>query len=111
MNAGKLNKRIRIEQQAANSPAKDEFGAPSYSWGLFKEVWAEITPVSGREFWAQQQAQSEITHRIRIRYLSGVLATMRITFGSRIFAIKHIIDTNERHRELVIMCVEGTRDG
>lgn len=106
--AGKMNKRISIEQLTAGSPAQDTFGEPDQTWSEFAEVWAAIEPIQGREFWAQQQVQSEITHRVRIRYLAGVLPDMRIVYSTRIFSIKHIIDPKERHEELQLMCTEGT---
>lgn len=111
MQAGLLKKRITIQVKAVGSPAQDEYGEPNTTWQTFKTVWASIEPIQGREFWAQQQVQSEITHRVRVRYVSGVTADMRILYGARVLSIKHIIDAKENHNELQLMCVEGVRDG
>jgi SPP1 family predicted phage head-tail adaptor len=110
MSAGKLTKRVTIQQRAAGSPAKDAFGAPVTSWTTFAEVWASLEPVSGREFWAQQQVQSEVTIKVNIRYLAGVLPEMRILYGTRVLTIKHVIDPMERHDFLNLMCAEGVKD-
>lgn len=108
--AGKLNKRITIEQSAAGSPSQDAYGEPSVSWITFKEVWAEIGPIQGREFWARQQVQSEVTVRVRIRYLQGVTSAMRVVYGTRILSIENVIDPREGHEELQLMCSEGVKD-
>lgn len=110
MNAGMLNKRITIQEKAANSPAYDEYGQPSEAWATFAVVWAAVEPIQGREFWAQQQVQSEVTIRIRIRYLSGVRPDMRILYGSRVFSVESVIDPKERHAEMQLMCSEGPKD-
>jgi len=109
--AGKLNKRVTIQEFSAGSPAQDENGEPLGSWGTFKVVWAAIEPIQGNEFWAQQQVQSEVSHRVRIRYLSGVLAKMRVLYGSRILVIQAVIDPKEKHKEMQLMCSEGVKDG
>lgn len=105
--SGKMNKRISIEEPASGSPAKNGFGERNIVWEEFAEVWAEIIPLVGREYWAQQQVQSEVTVKIRIRYLAGVLTTMRVVYDERILTIKSVIDVNERHKEIVLMCSEG----
>ncbi len=105
--SGKMNKRISIEEPATGSPAKNAYGEKNIVWEEFAEVWAEIMPLVGREYWAQQQVQSEVTVKIRIRYLAGILPTMRVVHGERILAIKSVIDVNERHKEIILMCLEG----
>lgn len=105
--AGMLNKRVTIQQLAAASPAQDEYGEPQASWTTFAEVWAAVEPIQGREFWAQQQVQSEVNTRVRIRYRSGVTELMRVLYGSRVLVIQAIIDPKEAHEELQLMCAEG----
>jgi SPP1 family predicted phage head-tail adaptor len=110
LNAGKLNKRISIERSVAGSPAVNEFGEPVVIWDELAEVWAAAEPLSGREFWAQQQVQSEITTRFRIRYRTDILTGMRVVYNSAIYMIKSIIDPLEEHEELQLMCSEGVRE-
>ena len=107
MNAGMLNKRITIQELTAGSPTQDTFGQPSESWTTFSEVWAAVEPIQGREFWAQQQVQSEVTVRIRLRYLEGVTTQMRVSYAGKIYAIESVIDPKERHAEMQLMCKEG----
>jgi len=109
--SGKLNKRIKIQQLVAGSPAQDNFGQPDESWTDFATIWAAIEPVQGNEFWAQQQVQSEVTIRVRTRYIEGVVPEMRILYGTRKLNIKSVIDPQEKHVELQLMCSEGVNDG
>ena len=46
-------------------------------------VWAAVDPVSGREYYAAEQAQSEVTHKVRLRYRAGVTPGMRVLLGQR----------------------------
>jgi SPP1 family predicted phage head-tail adaptor len=107
MQAGTLNKRIQISHLVTGSPAVDSFGQPNTSWEELDTVWAAIEPLSGREFWAQQQVQSEITAKIRIRYRSDISVGMKAEYSGKTYFIKNIIDHKENHRELWLMCAEG----
>ena len=107
MQAGTLNKRVKISQLVTGSPAFDEVGQPNTSWEELATIWAAIEPVSGREFWAQQQIQSEITARIRIRYRNDVTVGMKAECNGKTYMIKYIIDYQESHKELWLMCSEG----
>lgn len=110
ISSGILNKRITIQRKTSNTPANNLYGEESYTWTTFAQMWASVEPVQGREFWAQQQVQSEISIRVRTRYLSGVLPDMRIVYGSRTFTIKSVIDYKEQHIELQLMCSEGVEN-
>ena len=107
MRAGDLNKRITIYQLVTGSPVADELGNPNTSWEPVDTVWASIEPITGREFWAQQQVQSEITVRIRIRYRADILPGMKAEYGSKTYVIQNVIDRDEQHAELQLMCSEG----
>lgn len=105
---GRMRHRIIIQQ---STQTQNAYGEPVDSWSAFSDpLWAEVSPVQGREFWAQQQAQSEVTHRVRVRYVPGVTTAMRVMFGSRIFAVKSVIDVKEEHKELQLMCREGVEE-
>lgn len=112
IDSGKLSKRIIIQQLEAGSPTRDDYGQPNETWGTLAEVWAKIKPLRGRELWAQQQVQSEITQRVVIRYRNDVTSKMRIKVKgtSRFLVIKSVIDTDEKHEELQLMCAEGLSD-
>jgi SPP1 family predicted phage head-tail adaptor len=71
-------------------------------------IRAGVEPLVGREYFSAGQTQTTVSHRIRIRYVAGVKASMRVVMGSRIFNIKDVIDPQERHRELQLMAEEST---
>ncbi len=76
------------------------------------EMFAAIEPLSGRELFQAQAVNPELSHRVKIRYHAGIVSSMRIRYGSRIFEIvSPPIDTGERHRELVLMCKEMIQNG
>lgn len=110
INAGKLNKRVTIQQLVAGSPAKNSYGEINNVWSDLAEVWAEVSPLVGREFWAQQQIQSEVSIKVRIRYRIGLMPNMRVVYGARILTIRSVIDVDEAHKKIILMCSEGVEN-
>ena len=82
----------------------DSYGGKIRSWSNYLTgVRAEIKPLSGREFGAAQAAQSELTARIRMRYVSGIVPAMRIVHGSINYEIVSVVNVDGMSRELEIM--------
>lgn len=109
MNPGRLKHNIKIQNPEL---APDAISGNDVIWRDFlPEVRAAIMPYRGREYFQSQQVQSEATTRILIRYVSGINTTMRIVYGERVFNIVSVIDPEEAHRELQLMCKEGVNDG
>lgn len=108
MRAGDLRKRVKIQQRGTT---QDSFGQQITTWTDVAEVWASIEPMSGRELMAAAAVQSETTHTVVIRYRPGIVPAMRINYGGRLFNIGAVIDENERHRMLTLICSEGLNDG
>lgn len=105
MKTGNLRHYITIEQQTETFNSEGELVT---TWTTYKNVWAEILPLVGREFWASKQVNSETTGKLRIRYIAGVTPKMRIKFGSRILNITGIVNTEEKNKEIVIYYSENT---
>lgn len=104
MQAGQLKHVIDI-QVALNS--RDGYGASTQEWITFlNRIRALVEPLSGKEFFAAQQVNAEITHSIKIRYRTGIKPAMQVKFGVRYFDIKSVIDIKEERREMYLMCVE-----
>ena len=51
--------------------------------------------------------QSAVTHKIVVRYRSGVNASMRFSFDGRIFNIRAVIDVDEKRDTMAILVEEG----
>lgn len=106
MRAGELRHKIVIRHPSGQKDPDSGEIIPGPG-PVFAAVWADVTDLSGREFWSAQQVQAEVTTRVRIRYLSGIKATMTIEHGSRTLEIASPpIDPDGRRRELHLMCRE-----
>jgi len=104
MRAGELRHRVTIQEFVE---AVDQYGTPiGQDWQDVCTVWAAVEPIQGREYILLQNTQTELTARIRIRYRAGIKPAMRVVYGQRIFNIQSVIDPEERHRELLLMCQE-----
>lgn len=106
MRSGMLRHRVTLQQFRQG---QDAYGGPVETWEDVAIVWASLEAMSGREFFASQQAQSEVTQRIRIRYRAGVTADMRVTHNGKVFNIVAPLPDN-RGRELVLMCREVSNE-
>lgn len=99
MRAGRLNKRVTIQ---LNTPTQDSGGGMVDSWGDFATVWAEVKDLSGREFIAAAATNNAVQTKITIRYLAGVLPSMRVVNGSDTYKIESVI--GQDGRSLLLMC-------
>jgi SPP1 family predicted phage head-tail adaptor len=107
--SSELRHRVVIE---ANQPLqRSGSGAPVPKWQPLCTRWAAIAPQAGREFWAAKQMHSELTHLIKLRGPLELQPTMRVRFGDRVFDILSVIDVEERHTEIRLVCKEGLRQG
>ena len=114
--AGKLRHRVTIQRYALGSPQQTETGAPDGSWTNFMttgdgKVAASVEPVTGREPFLSQQAMAEVSHKVRMRYHSGITAAMRVSWNGRLFDIVACLNFEERNRELLLLCTEGLNEG
>jgi len=103
---GKLRHRVTIEQV---TETRGSDGSIIETWSTYATVQASIEPVSGRECFAAQSTQADVTHRVYTRYVSAIVPKMRVKCGSRAFDILSVINTRERNRELQLMCRESIR--
>lgn len=109
MRAGRLRHRVVLEQRTGVANAYNEI--PD-TWATVATLSAAVEPLGGREFFAAQQVQGAASHRITLRYLAGVSIKNRVrwpdpaTGVDRIFDITAVIDRDERHRVLELMCTE-----
>lgn len=85
---------------------KNSFGEMTKVWGDRFSTRAGIYPLSGKEFFAADKENSEITHKINIRYRTDINNNMRIIFEGRAFSIESIINFQERNILIQIMAKE-----
>lgn len=105
MRAGQLRHVVTIQQK---SVSQDAYGEETITWSDVATVRAGIFPKRGREYIESKQEQADITHRILLRYRSGITPSMRIVYGSRVFEIvAPPINPAERDIQLEVMCREA----
>lgn len=85
---------------------QNSYGEISDEWTDFLKTRAGIYPVSGKEFFAAETVNSELTHKVHLRFLPGITPDMRIKFGNRFFTIISVINYQEKNIELQIICKE-----
>lgn len=110
MQAGKLSHQVTI-QEPVNDQNPDT-GAVNKTWRDIATVWAEVSPLSAREFIAAQASQGEITTRITIRFRTGITRKNRILFREEVYNIEGVLPDPKSGREyLTLPCSEGLNDG
>lgn len=106
---GELNQRITIQQRGG---AVDALGHGAETWTDVATVWAAAQPLRGREFFAAGAVQSEADVRFRIRWMSGIDATMRAVWkGVPHALVAEPIDVDGGRHTLELMTASGVRDG
>jgi SPP1 family predicted phage head-tail adaptor len=81
-------------------------GGSAQVWSTQDTISGTLWPTSAKE---QKQAASptmSITHQIRIRYYEGIKGSWRIKKGTRYFSIVSIVDFEERHIYMDLLCRE-----
>lgn len=103
MRIGELRHKITIK---IPSETVDAYGQIiDESVPLFS-TFAAIEPLKGREFQEGKQTQSEVSHKISIRYRTGVKPNMQVVYLGRVFSIQYIKDPGEQHKVLEMYCRE-----
>ena len=101
---GRLRHKVIIEEV---TETRDSYGGVTETWGTFAITKASVEPLAGREYFAAKQDQAETTHKIRMRYIPGIGAKMRVRFGVRVFDVLQPLNIEERNKELLLMAKEA----
>lgn len=109
--AGRLRHRIDIQEALESQDLVT--GAVEVTWvTIHANVPAAVEPLSVREFLASQQAQSEVSVRIVIRYLPDLKASMRILHEGKIYnPAGFLADKDSGLEYLTIPCSSGVNQG
>jgi SPP1 family predicted phage head-tail adaptor len=101
MSAGRYRHRITIERPISGT---DDYGAPIEGWETVGTFAASIEPLTGREYLAAFAIQSEVTTRLRLRFVAGILPSYRATYRGTAYDVLSIINREMRNIELELMC-------
>lgn len=105
--AGRFRHRVMIENcLRIRDPIT---GGYDEEWIQVAKVWAEIEPLSARDFVASRSEQSVINARICIRWRPDITPSMRIVHesrnGRRIFNIQGVLPDRESGQDYLTMPV------
>lgn len=75
------------------------------------EVWANVSPTTGREYDEAQKLRAETTYTITTRYFDTIISNMKIMFNGRIFDIVSVLNIGQRNTELRIVASERDNYG
>jgi SPP1 family predicted phage head-tail adaptor len=106
INPGKYRHVVTFQIQTT---ARDKYGQIEEIWSDFFKTRAGIFPISGKEVFQRDFVESEISHRVHIRYTPThvINSQMRVLFGERVFSIvSPPINFQEKNIELQILCKE-----
>ncbi|MGE5417479.1 MAG: phage head closure protein [Acidobacteriota bacterium] len=77
----------------------------------YKTVWAAVSNLYGKEYFAAKAVQSENTVKFIIRYLVELDQTMQIRFQGKVYNITSIDNIKYRNRYMEIQAVEVDAGG
>jgi SPP1 family predicted phage head-tail adaptor len=100
---GWLRHRVAFE---AATETPDEAGGASLAWATIATLWAAIEPLSAREQAVADHRAGVVTHRIVIRWRTGIEGGMRAVYRGRYFRLLAIHDPDETRRYLVANATE-----
>lgn len=117
MLAYKYRHRVAIQERVEVQDALT--GAMTHTW---RNVWlspdvelasvpARVLTGAGREFFAADAKQSEVTARIELRWFPGLTSAMRVLWQGRPYNILEISTDETDRREYRLRCSGGLTDG
>ncbi len=102
LDVGSLRHRLAIQ---APTRTPDGYGQAVLSWSTVASRWASVEPLSGRELSQAAQVQADCTHRVRLRWYSGLTPDMRFVLSTgEVFQITEALDNEETHRFQDCLC-------
>ena len=107
MRAGSLRHTISIQEETSTPDSQGGFTLEWNDISSMDAVPAAIWPLSAKESLDAMKLELQITHKIRIRYRSGITTKDRIKFGTRIFNIVSLINLEERNEQLDMLALES----
>jgi SPP1 family predicted phage head-tail adaptor len=99
---GEMRERVTVQQA---TPTVNSIGESTLTWNTLTTVWAAVNGVSSSEALVDGQQESRITHRVRLRYITGLKHTDRFLWRGRILQIVSLLEYANRS-EHVAVCEE-----
>jgi SPP1 family predicted phage head-tail adaptor len=106
MNIGRLSKRVTLYKFV---DSEDELGQSIQKLSKVAEVWGDISPIRGSEFYEIKKIQSKVTHKCYIRWYEAyadINSNWFLKLDDKVFDIDSAIDVDYEHKMLEIRCYE-----
>lgn len=100
---GALRRRLLLE---APVEVADGAGGVIRSFETVAAVWAQLVWLSGQERWRAGRPEQAASHRITLRWRTGVHAGLRLRDGEQSFDIRAVADPDGGRRRLVCLVEE-----
>lgn len=108
MKSEELKHRITIQ---VLETLTNENGFEIETWVDFRDLWAAVTNLHGREYFAAAAVQAENTVKFTIRYTDEIDTTMRIFFKGKQYNITSIDNIKYENKFIEIMAMEVDKSG
>lgn len=104
MQAGKLRHRVDIQTRSAS---QDSLGEQVHTWSaVATSVPARVEQLSGKELFSAQQINPQLSHKVSMRYYSGLDPKHRLLWEGRYLDILSIANPDARREEHQLLCLE-----
>ncbi|MBQ1296229.1 MAG: phage head closure protein [Clostridiales bacterium] len=107
MDIGRLRQRIQV--YSLNGTEEDEFGQITNGLTLLGEVWGDLYPVRGQEFYEVQKIQSKVTHKCYVRWRESFAkldSNCYIKHKGVTYDIYSATDVDMQHKLIEIYCYQ-----
>lgn len=101
MRSEKYRSRIMVQQL---SGGQDSAGQPIEDWVDLIPLWADIRYKKGVEAIKADAPTALASASIRIRYRTGLDASMRVVHGSEVYGIKAILPDKAKREYIDLVC-------
>lgn len=116
MRVARLNKRVIIQKRLE---LQAESGEVTFVYALLEERWASIRPLQGRQLYAAQQFQSDVSTEIELRYAPNVTEKMRAIYipdASKptvveVYTIEGVVHPEVDRRKTLLACTKQIVQG
>jgi SPP1 family predicted phage head-tail adaptor len=103
INPGEFRHSITFQKKSGE---QNDYGEVINQWEDVTTTRASIYPISGKEFFSAEKINSEVTHKVNLRYLPNITTDMRVKFRERSFHIESAINFQEKNSILQLLCKE-----
>ena len=104
MDIGRLNQRVALQEPTYTADALNQ---PVVSYTTKATVWAQVEPMTGKEYETAKAIHSEVELRVIIRYYSGLSTHWRLVHGTRTYEILAVLNLSSGKKDLKLLCKEA----